>query len=734
MFDDSRPSIIRISDIEWVDRLLEHLGRPSRQRPLVVATPKWRHDEPVTSAERLVGRGFDVAIVESMSVLTRLNAHLPYELRIRQGGVLLLSSEGGIGESGLASRYCFFDPGKPDIFTRALRHDVDEILAAEPAGGVDLAEAEPAGAADVRATFRAGANGAVAVRAPQLSASQLFSPGALALVEDEATLDALAGYILDKERRDSVVVVSKAGSQERPFVDCEELVRRLEETAAVAYVPLTSLTWRLSSYLPGGGVYGGAARLYPPGGEAAAFDERYLYRMYDRDAGPRVIDRAVVDAMDLVVYDYAGEVRENNELRATTVRVQQVLPTASCALGTLGGGAYCSVYVAEVEKLFGLKGLRADRAFADGMELRGMLDPRRRTLVEFAEPLRRDGADAVRGYRDGMTVLARVAAVSERQCSLELFPGFAVTVEAADVAGPEVRPDDVLSVGQVVCAYVAECGEAPSDWLLSLVDAEEGPTAVAPSLLMGGPGWLAPEDLALSVAPAVAGSTDAEALPDHVPDGTADATLAEMVPSDAGPNAGRVITGLYCELARERDRAAAFERQAEKLEGKLASAQRSLLAAKNGSGAYAMRRYRDSRYELASDDDRLAYEARRMDFLVYDAWCAYVGGSERAAVPLPQWGYSSRFFSSLEDVDVPLGKVLRCMVDVLCGRVGKRSVHRLRTGSGGDDPVRHTAAGDVVWRPYVEVGSSQAARLHYTRDANGVITFLSVRNHDDMRT
>ena len=563
MFDDSRPSTIRINDIEQVDRLREYLGRPSRQRPLAVATPKWGHDEPVTSAERLVGRGFDVAIVESMSVLTSLNEHLPYELRIRQGGVLLLSSEGGIGESGVTSRYCFFDPGKPGIFTRALKHDVGEILAAELVVGEDPARAERAngtsfagakfaGAAGTRRAFGAVTGKDAAVRAPQLSASRLFSPGALTLVEDEATLDALAAHILDEERRDSVVVVSKAGSQERPFVDCEEIVRRLEETAAVAYVPLTSLTWRLSSYLSGEGVYGGAARLYPPGGEAAAFDDRYLYLMYDHNAGPRVIDRVVADAMDLAVYDYAGEVRENNELRAATVRVQQVLPTASCALGTLDGGQYCSVFVAEAERLFGMEGLRADRVFVDGMELRGKLDPRRRTLVEFAEPLRRTAVDALRGYRGGMTVLARVAAVSERQCSLELFPGFAVTVEAADVAGAEVRPDDVLSVGQVVCAYVAECGDGPSDWLLSLVDADSAPTAVAPSLLTGGPSWLTPDDLALSVAPSVEGLAGA-GIRDPAFDEVGDEDLVGMIPSDAGPNAERVITGV-----RAGERASAF--------------------------------------------------------------------------------------------------------------------------------------------------------------------------------
>lgn len=729
MFDDSRPSTIRINDIERANRLCEYLGRPSRQRPLAVATPKWGHDEPVTSAERLVGRGFDVAIVEPMSVLTRINERLPYELRIRQGGVLLLSSEGWIGESGLTSRYCFFDPGRPGIFVRALRHNVDEVLAAELAGGTDPAGAELTGAAPVPGTETGGTAPASASRS---QSPQLFSPGALTVVEDETTLDALAGYILDKERRDSVVVVSKASSQERPFVGCEELVRRLEETAVVAYVPLASLTWRLSSYLSGEGVYGGAARLYPPGGEAAAFDDRYLYLAYDHDAGPRVIDRVVADAMDLAVYDFTGEVRENSELRAATARVQQVLTSASCALGTLGGGQYCSVFVAEVERLFGIEGLRADRVFVDGMELRGKLDPRRRTLVEFAEPLKRTAEDALRGYRDGMTVLARVAAVSERQCSLELFPGFAVTVEAADVAGAEVRPDDVLGVSQVVCAYVAECGDGPSDWLLSLVDADSAPTAVAPSLLTGGPSWLTPEDLALPVAPSSGDSADTGAR-DPVRDEVGDEDLAGMIPSDAGPNAERVITGVCRELARERKRSADHKRRADKLESKLASTRRSF-AAKNRGGGSTAGRYRAPCYMFASDGDRLAYEARRMGFWVYDVWCASFGASERAAKPLPQWKYSDWFFSSLEDVDVPLNKVLRCMVAVLCGIRDRRSAHMLRTGSGSDDSVRRTEAGDAIWRAYVEVGSPQAARLHYARDASGCITFFSVRNHDDMRT
>lgn len=744
MFDDSRPSIVRISDIEQVNELRAYLGHLNLLRPLAVATPQRGCDEPVPSAERLTARGFDVAIVEPGSVRERLNERLPRELEIRRGGLRLFSSAGGLEAPDFTSRYCFFDSGRPGVFARVIEQNVAAILAAEPGSGAGPAESWRADGAGPAASESAGAEGArpasgaaagkdAADPAPQLSASQRFSPGTLTLVEDEVALDALATYILDEERRDSVVVVSKAGLQEQPFVDCEELARRLEETAAVAYVPLTSLTWRLSSYLSGEGVYGGAARLYPPGGEAATFDDRYLYRMYDRDAGPRVIDRVVADAMDLAVYDYAGEVRENNELLAATVHVQQVLPTASCALGTLGGGSYCSVFVAEVERLFGIEGLRADRVFVDGMELEGKLDPRRRTLVEFAEPLRRTTVDALRGYRGAMTVLARVAAVSERQCSLELFPGFAVAVDAADVAGAEVRPDDVLSVGQVVCAYVAECGEGPSDWLLSLVDADDTPTAVAPSLLAGGPSWLTPEDLALPATPPPAVLSDAGLR--ERPFGEAeDAALDEMVPSDAGSNAARVITGVYRELVRERARSAKLGRQVEDLERKLASAQHNLLTAKSGGGAYAARRYRASRHAFASDDDRLAYEGRRMDYWVYDTWCAHLEASERAAKSLPQWEYSSWFFLSLEDVDVPLGKVLRCMVNVLCGRSDRRSAHRLRTGSGGDDPVRRTAAGDIIWRAYVEVGSPQAARLHYARDASGCITFFSVRNHDDMRT
>ena len=346
MFDDSRPSIAHVNDIEQVNELRAYLGRPHRLRPLAVATPQWGCDEPSTSAERLVGRGFDVAIVEPGSARERLNERMPRELEIRRGGLRLFSSAGGLGAPELASRYCYFDSARPGVFAWVLDQNIAEILAAEssggavlaetkPASGVDPAKAKPAAAADAAPASGTEAAEAAPDSASRPQPSQRFSPGTFTLVEDEAALDALAAYILDEERQDPVVVVSRAGHQERPFVDCEELARRLEESAAVVYVPLTSLTWRLSSYLPGGGVYGGAARLYPPGGEAAAFDERYLYRMYDRDAGPRVIDRVVADAMDLVVYDYAGEVRENNELRAATVRVQQVLPTASCALGTL---------------------------------------------------------------------------------------------------------------------------------------------------------------------------------------------------------------------------------------------------------------------------------------------------------------------------------------------------------------------------------------------------------------
>ena len=97
MFDDSRPSIVRISNIEQVNELRAYLGRPHRLRPLAVATPQWGCDEPAASAERLVGRGFDVAIVEPGSARERLNERMPRELEIRRGGLRLFSSAGGLG-------------------------------------------------------------------------------------------------------------------------------------------------------------------------------------------------------------------------------------------------------------------------------------------------------------------------------------------------------------------------------------------------------------------------------------------------------------------------------------------------------------------------------------------------------------------------------------------------------------------------------------------------------------
>ena len=60
-----------------------------------------------------------------------------------------------------------------------------------------------------------------------------------------------------------------------------------------------------------------------------------------------------------------------------------------------------------------------------------------------------------------------------------------------------------------------------------------------------------------------------------------------------------------------------------------------------------------------------------------------------------------------------------------------REVHRLRAGSGGDDPVRTRADGAVAWRASLQVKTPSARRIHYWVLPSGLIELSRVTVHDD---
>lgn len=71
------------------------------------------------------------------------------------------------------------------------------------------------------------------------------------------------------------------------------------------------------------------------------------------------------------------------------------------------------------------------------------------------------------------------------------------------------------------------------------------------------------------------------------------------------------------------------------------------------------------------------------------------------------------------------------IVTGLATLVPSRAVHQLRTGSGGNDPVRRRDDGAIAWRAYLQVNTPSARRIHYWVLPNGRIELARVATHDD---
>lgn len=117
---------------------------------------------------------------------------------------------------------------------------------------------------------------------------------------------------------------------------------------------------------------------------------------------------------------------------------------------------------------------------------------------------------------------------------------------------------------------------------------------------------------------------------------------------------------------------------------------------------------------------------------------AHTGRRKRDKPLKRNWGYGPDFFTSLEAVQgVDREKVAHVMLEVVLGldkELNSRGLHQLRTGEGGADPKRRTAAGDTYWRVYLQTNTPGARRLHYVRRADGSVVFTRVGMHDDFRS
>lgn len=652
---------------------------------------------PVPPAVLCERYGFDVAYVRDCALANGLSARLGSNHGLHMGETRLFRSSGSMMDEGYVSWKVYQQEDRPEAYPAYLERAAKSMMACERH---DAVASEAAPETPLNLTF-----------------------GAAVPISSAQHVRELVQVVNDAAREYPVVVVTQRYDGSPTVLDLEQLSSALDGFGYVAVLTLPELAWDFNAlvHLP---VYNGAARLYPAGAFGLDLQdaERYLYRAPGEHEGKRTVSRIVNDTIGCAAKAYGSSVGVADAVRKT-VTVGGVYPDAMRAICFKPN---CTVATAELADVLGLAELPVDRAFRKGMVLEGVVDAKTGLLCGYTEGTLTSPEEALTSYAAGSTVLVRVASVADDACDVDLFPGVRVRIEAADVLDEGTSPAQVLVEGQVVTAYVAERAQGGEPWLLSIREAGVD-ILPAPSLLKGGPAWLAPED--------------AERV-EHLEDvlertygvEAAIAASEAPVPRDAGPRAENAIRYLYAQSRSLELENSGLREEARRMQGELDEAKSERLD--RGRRDAGSKRYRLPRgIQFADADERRGFEEMDMDYRLQVAWYEQIIPAERDERGLSgSWGYGEDFFSSLGETDVELSKALRCMVDVLLGeRLDCRKTHQLRTGMGGDDPACKLADGRNVFRCAIEQNTPQAARLHFCRAADGTVTFLSVRRHDDMR-
>ena len=711
------------TSVQWVDdrpatvHLAERILDPDRSRPLALVTIDVGQRQPYVPVAELAAR------VQGRADIVVLSHNLTNTLTDRLGGSRLSAF------NGACRVYPPGDAWTKDVRLSPLRMGdtpehrarILELLVRD----VDTLTSKP------QSGLPYDAESAASVR---------MSPGISGVfrVESVAEAEDLARHLVDPRRTQPVVLVTAAAGQPAPYLDMAGLSENLQGLAQLGEMPTGPISWAFSKQLPElCDVYGGAARVYPPGAEWTqnpySSPLRFLYGPSD---GQAAIEQLTIDVMRTVPVggSFGTPVQRSVAVQGTVLGMMAHRGLVTLTSGSSGIGSVWTDLVAP--------GVDEDRVLTKGMTVAGTLDLDSRRID--VSPMRVPALEALAGYRVGSVVLAQTRSVERALCVVELFPDFPVSIEPDGVVATSRQIDlrALISQDEVLVTRVLARGASPEDWRLSLVDVSPDDIPVAaPSILTGGPAWLLPL------------AEDDDALVDVVIEPP---TVVLPLPSSPSPSVATCRTAvassgaslqaedetLYS-LTIERD-ALLQDLQRERETNRQTKRELTLLrtAARKESRRSESLQVRlnaaESELGRAVNDGVLFSDPiRQLSFEIDLAWARRVPAEQKDDRPLAAWTVGPNFFASWADVEgVSRAKVVEVIVEVLTGRVYElagREAHQLRTGMGGDDPPRSREDGATCWRVSLQVQTPSARRLHYWHLNDGRIELASIRLHDDMR-
>ncbi|MDO5068037.1 MAG: hypothetical protein Q4D96_12220 [Propionibacteriaceae bacterium] len=532
----------------------------------------------------------------------------------------------------------------------------------------------------------------------------------------------LARSLLDGSRTHPVVVITSARNAEGPYVDPALVAEELDGVAPVYVMDTGAVTWAFSDLLPpGGDVYGGASRVYPPGNEWV----RDVYQV------PLHFAQSTADGPHTANRIIAAALRWAEPSQHQTMQLRSSAEASGKVLGVVAGQVI--IQLDNGDRAHSWPELVAhnvptERVFVPGQRVTGSFNHANRSFV----PARLSPAEALGQVRVDDVVLARVIGIRADSCTVEPYPDFPVSLAPQDVMPSEPGADlrTVVAPNEVLPLQVVACGPEPEDWKLVTVASEEVEASRTISLLPGGPAWLMPTQPELEVE---AGEVlDPTPLPAprpappqvvRVPVPVASSELEQLQEENR-----RLSAQLQAQLQSHNHEIGKLRTQVEQQKQRIAKLNREK-GQRRGEDCEAAR-------ILEGDAQLFADPAEQLRFEVQMAWLRRFPEQERiSSRQLMEWSIGEGFFESWEQVQgIDRRKVVDVIVEVLTDlapSLASREVHRLRTGLGGDDPVR-TRGDQTAWRVSLQVNTPGARRLHYWRGPEG-IELASIRHHDDFR-
>ena len=579
----------------------------------------------------------------------------------------------------------------------------------------------------------------------------------------------LANHLSSPHRDKPVVIVStsKAGT----VIDPDAVAARLGSEVEVYLLASGSIAYELEDLLPEDmGVYGGAARSYPPGTNwAKQAMVRLAYTPADAAEAVELIAGDVADMEPLFQpVRTSAPVRETTAAVTASGTVTMVLP---------GGG------VAKLEDgslaVIDTSSFPGD-VLKEGMAVTGTVTEGNLDITAMTTT----ASDALATITAGRTYLARVNGPK----TVELFPGL------------NARCRHESAEGAVIAVRVDLKGRLDGKgWKLIPVDAEAeaSPSALSGSGIpwlqapMPAPAPLPAEETAVPVEPEPEPQIEQEPAAPVLPPVPAEpADHAELAHAaldslrnsidgilDANAVLQDTVDGLTAENARlKEDPAPATgpiplpvantaeiirltahvqrltDEKREMVEDmRRAIADADSLAAENRSYQLDVARLRDAvrtereraararstARDNASDEaaESIAFTDPEAQFRheVYMQWITRVPAAQKESLPLADYGFGPDFLDSVDTVQgVDRTKVVSVAMEILTGLAESmpgREMHRMRTTASSnakDHPVYGT-----FWRVSLQVKTASARRLHFWRGEGGRITFANVGVHDD---